>query len=389
MRKVAVVTVARSDYGILRPVLKALLARAGVDLRIIATGMHLDPRFGDTVTEIEVDGFTIADRVETGRKGDDAQDIAAAMGREVAGLSDVFAVSRPDILVVLGDRFEMLAAAVASLPFNIAVAHIHGGEASFGAIDDAMRHAITKLSHLHFASTRPYADRILQMGEAPENVFVSGAPGLDNLKSLALPSMDDVARQFRFSYDHDRPPIVVTYHPETRSDQAPGKQIDAVLAALGNVDGPILFTMPNADAGGLEIAERIRAFCGGRDGADLVDNLGTANYFTVLGAARAMVGNSSSGIIEAASFELPVVNIGDRQKGRICGANVIHCPLDTNRISEAVGQAISPGFRVGLAGLQNPYGDGTASDRIATVLETVPLGPALTTKLFHDAVERS
>jgi UDP-N-acetylglucosamine 2-epimerase (non-hydrolysing) len=385
MRKVAVVTVARSDYGILRPVLNELRSRDGIDLELIVTGMHLDPRFGMTVSEIEADGMEIAHRVDTLRAGDDAADIAVAMGREIAGLSEVFAVSRPDILVIMGDRFEMLAAAVAATPFNIAIAHIHGGEASFGAIDDAMRHAITKLSHLHFASTRTYADRIVQMGEAAERVTVSGAPGLDNLASLSLPRIEDVAARFGFEYHPDDPPLVVTHHPETRSGVSPTNQITPLLEALDDFMGPVLFTMPNADAGGLEFADLIGSFSAGRPATFMVDNLGTANYFAVLGAARAMVGNSSSGIIEAASFALPVVDIGDRQKGRIHGANVIHCPPDRRSILDAVTLAVSDGFRAGLAGMTNPYGCGNASKTIADVLETVPLGEALTTKQFRDA----
>jgi UDP-N-acetylglucosamine 2-epimerase (non-hydrolysing) len=387
MRKVAVVTVARSDYGILRPVLNELRSRDGIDLELIVTGMHLDPRFGMTVSEIEADGMEIAHRVDTLRAGDDAADIAVAMGREIAGLSEVFAVSRPDILVIMGDRFEMLAAAVAATPFNIAIAHIHGGEASFGAIDDAMRHAITKLSHLHFPATMRYGKRIARMGEQVDRITVAGAPGLDNIAALELPDPAAVGARFGFSFDPDNPPVLITFHPETRSRLPAADQIGAVLTALNDLDRPLLFTMPNADSGGLEIADLIQAYCAERGNATLVDNLGTANYFAMLGVAPAMVGNSSSGIIEAASFELPVVNVGNRQRGRDCGENVLHCSMASDDITRAMARALSPSFRDSLRGMRNIYGDGSASKTIVDRIQVVDLGEAFLAKEFNDLAD--
>lgn len=383
-RKVAVLSVARSDYGILRPVLRDLNARETIDVDLIVTGMHLDPRFGNTVDEIRADDQPIAFTVDTGRIADDPTDITASMGREIEGLSSVFAQSRPDILVILGDRFEMLAGAVAALPFNIAIAHIHGGEASFGAIDDAMRHAITKLSHLHFPATQAYADRIRQMGEEADRITVGGAPGLDNILTLDRPSPEEVAARFGFEYDPAQRPLMITYHPETRSEVSASAQIDQVLSALQTCPLPQLFTAPNADAGGLEITRRIEAYCDQKEGAFLVDNLGTANYFAMLSAAAAMVGNSSSGIIEAASFGLPVVNIGDRQKGRACGDNVLHVPLQGPAIAQAVETATSQTFCDGLADLENMYGDGKAACRIGDRIETVKLTPSFMAKPFVD-----
>ena len=383
-RKISVVTVSRSDYGLLRPVLLELIERDFIDVELIVTGMHIDHRFGDSLTEIHMDGISIAHRVDTGRVGDDAQDVASSMGRLVIGMAEVLKSSLPDILVLLGDRFEMLAAAVASLPFNIAIAHIHGGEASFGAIDDAMRNAITKLSHIHFASTREYANRILQMGEREDRVFVSGAPGLDNLRVLSLPSAETVAARFGFCYDPSNPPLLATFHPESRSIMKPQQQIDILLRSLSCLDIPILFTMPNADPGGLEIAERIRKFCSQRRDAILVTNLGTANYFAMLKVARAMVGNSSSGIIEAASFGLPVVNIGDRQKGRATGANVVHCPLDHDAVLGSICTVLSSVFTQGIRAMENIYGTGQAAGVIAQALTTMEITPILRAKEFVD-----
>ncbi len=361
-----------------------LIGREFIDVELIVTGMHTDHRFGDSLSEIQIDGIAIAHRVDTGRVGDDAPDVASSMGRQIIGMAGVLKSSLPDVLVLLGDRFEMLAAAVASLPFNIVIAHIHGGEASFGAIDDAMRNAITKLSHVHFASTREYADRILQMGEREDRVFVSGAPGLDNLRVLSLPSAETVAAEFGFCYSSDNPPLLATFHPESRSIMEPKEQIDVLLRSLSCLDIPVLFTMPNADPGGLEIADRIRQFCAQRRDAFLVANLGTANYFAMLKVARAMVGNSSSGIIEAASFALPVVNIGDRQKGRATGANVVHCPLDHRAVLDSIHTVLAAGFRQGIQSMRNIYGTGQAAGMIAETLSTMKIAPMFRAKEFVD-----
>jgi len=384
MRNINIVTVARSDYGILLPVVKALVSRDDVTADLIVTGMHLDPRFGNTVEAIEADGMPIAARIDTGRTDDDAAGIASAMARQIEGMSRQLAANRPDILVLMGDRYEMMAAAVAALPFNIAIAHIHGGEASYGAIDDAMRHAITKLSHLHFPATRAYADRIRQMGEADDRITVAGAPALDNIKAMDLPAPEDVAARFGFPYSADDPPLVLTFHPETRSELAPETQIEELLQALSKEPRPMLFTLPNADQGGVAIADRLRAFGAARDNVSLVDNLGTANYFGMLKTSPAMIGNSSSGIIEAASFALPVVDIGDRQRGRDHGANVIHADLHRDAIQSAIEKAMDPAFRESLNGMQNPYGDGAAAGRIAERLAKVELSARFLAKEFQD-----
>lgn len=384
MRKIAVLTVARSDYGILRPVLRELMQRKGVQLQLIVAGSHFSTRYGRTVDEIEEDGVPIAWRIDASPKDDRPQSIAAAMGEQVNALSEAFASLQSDFLVLMGDRFEMLAGAVAFLPFNRPIAHIHGGEASFGAIDDSMRHAITKLSHLHFPATAEYAARIRQMGEQEDRIAVSGAPGLDNIRNLDLPSPDAIADRFGFAFDSDRPPILVTFHPETRSAVSPEKQIETVLDAISKMAEPLLFTMPNADAGGLAIAAAIKSFCEEHTEAAYADHLGTANYFGMLKVAPAMIGNSSSGIIEAASFGLPVVNIGDRQKGRACGPNVLHVPLEKIEIERAVSKALTADFRNHCAGMDNIYGDGQAAHVIADILENTRIDDRFLAKEFSD-----
>lgn len=385
LRTIGVVTTARSDYGIYLPILHALELEASLQLRIIAGGMHLAPEYGSTVEAIEHDGFTIADRVEMLLSSDTPLGTAKSIGLGVLGFSESYARSRPDILLVLGDRFEMHAAALAALPFGIPLAHVHGGEVTEGAIDDALRHGITKMAHLHFASTRAYADRLIRMGEEPWRVTVSGAPSLDNLRSVTLLNASQLEQ--RFGVPFDPAPLLVTFHPVTRELDRTAAKIDALLEALRTNDLPIVFTLPNADPGGRLIAERIRAFAATRENAHILDNLGTQVYFSIMRVARAMVGNSSSGIIEAASFELPVVNVGRRQQGRIHGGNVVDAQEDEDpaAIESAIAQAVSPAFRISIAGLQNPYGSGNAAGAIVGRLRDVPIDSSLLSKRFYDA----
>jgi UDP-hydrolysing UDP-N-acetyl-D-glucosamine 2-epimerase len=386
-RRIGVVTVARSDYSILYPLLRAIEADPALELDLIVAGMHLAPEFGDTAAAIEADGFAIAERVAMLLPADDPradrpEGIAIATGRGVIGFGEAFARNRPDLLVVMGDRFEMFGAAIAALPLRIPVAHIHGGELSEGAIDDAMRHAMTKLSHLHFTATEAYRDRVIQLGEEPWRVVASGAPALDNLHVLPRLSGDELKRRFGLGFA--APPLVVTYHPTTLGALEVDTEIDALFAALRRAGRPVVVTAPNADAGGRHIARRIAAFAAEYGQADVVSNLGLQGYYSLLALAAAMVGNSSSGIIEAASFALPVVNIGDRQKGRLAPRNVIHVAAETGAIAEAIEKACSAGFRRGLAGLANPYGTGQAVPRIVETLRSVELGQRLLQKSFHD-----
>lgn len=382
MRTIGVVTGARSDYGIYRPILRRIQQDSGLRLHLIVTGMHLAPQFGCTVKTIEADGFEIGDRVEMLLMSDTSESLAKSLGLGIIGFAQSYSQFRPDVLLVLGDRLEMLAAVAASLTFNIPVAHIHGGESTEGAIDESIRHAITKMSHLHFASTDTYARRIIQMGEEPWRVVVSGAPSLDNLSEIRLLSPHELNERHGLSL-HDCT-LIVTYHPVTLEFQHTETQMSELLAALERMDCEVIFTYPNSDTQNHIIIRMIHEFAGRhKERSQVVVNLGTEIYFSLMNQVTAMVGNSSSGILEAASFKLPVVNIGNRQAGRLHGKNVINVGYSRDEIVQAIKQAISGEFRAGLADLINPYGDGSASPRIVNKLKEVPLDEKLLHKRFH------
>lgn len=382
MRTVGVVTVARSDFSILKPVMAAIREAPDLRLAIVAAGMHLAPEFGYTVTDIEAAGFTVQERVEMLLSSDTPEGTAKSIGLGVIGFAQHFGRWQPDILLLMGDRFEMFAAAVAALPFGIPIAHLHGGEVSEGAIDDSLRHAITKLSHLHLVSTRHHGDRVIQMGEMPERVVWCGAPALDNLRTLERP--DRAHLESRLGMPLSPAPLLVTFHPATHELAQVANDFDALLAALAEDGSPVVFTAPNADAGGRAIRAAIEARLPRHERWRLVVNLGLTDYFGLLTHAAAMVGNSSSGIIEAASFGLPVVDIGSRQRGRTRGANVIHAEADRAAIATAIARARTPAFRAGLVGLANPYDRGGATPRIITALRDLPLGARTRMKRFHD-----
>ena len=380
MRTIAVVTVGRSDYGIYRPLLRALQRNEEVTLQLIVAGMHLVSAFGHTEDEILRDGFAIAERVQMLLASDTPEAIGTSMGVGTMGFAQAYARLRPDLLVVLGDRFEMHAAAVAALPFALPCAHLYGGEVTEGAMDDALRHSITKLSHLHFTSVPEYAARLLQMGEEPWRVKVTGLLSLDNLAAVSL--LDRAELEKRCGLALDPAPLLVTYHPETLDYQHAEAHAEELLGALGGMKRPIVFTATNADTQGRAVAARIRNFVAKHPHAALVEHFGVQAYFSMMNCAAAMVGNSSSGLLEAPSFELPVVNVGTRQTGRVRASNVIDCDPTRAEITGALQQALAPEFRRGLRGLANPYGDGHAAERIAECLCTVPLDRTLIRKRF-------
>ncbi|MBI4513600.1 MAG: UDP-N-acetylglucosamine 2-epimerase (hydrolyzing) [Gemmatimonadetes bacterium] len=382
MRAIGVVTVARSDYGIYLSILRQIARRPGLRLHLFVSGMHLAPEFGLTVRTIEADGFEVADRIEMLVSSDTPEGISKSMGLGTIGFAQAFARSRPDLLCVLGDRFEMHAAAVAALPFRIPVAHIHGGEITEGAIDNALRHSLTRLSHLHFASLPEYARRLLQMGEEPWRITVSGAPSLDNLASVERVGLSELAASLDLPLT--RPPLLVTFHPVTLEYDQADAQVAELLHALRAVDAPVVFTLPNADTSGRLVARRIAEFVRSRQDAFLVENLGTGAYFSMMANALAMVGNSSSGIIEAASFRLPVVDIGSRQRGRVKPVNVIECGYPREEIVGAIRRAVSEEFRKRLDALVNPYETGHAAEVIVDRLEAVDLDERLVVKRFID-----
>jgi UDP-hydrolysing UDP-N-acetyl-D-glucosamine 2-epimerase len=386
MRRIGVVTTSRADYGIYRPLLRGIMADPALELELIVSGMHLCPQFGLTVGEIEAEGLPIARRVETILPGDSPLDVASSLGLGVSRLAPVLAELRPDLLLVLGDRFEMFAAACAATPLKIPLAHLHGGELTQGAMDDALRHAMTKLSHLHFVSTRDYARRVIQMGEEPWRVTVCGALGLVNLEAIGL--LDRAALEARLGLALSPAPLLVTFHPATLEQADPLSQADELLAALERVDRPLVFSLPNADAGGQALGRRFKEFVASRPRAVICHNLGTQAYFSLMACAAAMVGNSSSGIIEAPSFRLPVVNIGSRQDGRLRAANVIDAPCHRDQIARAITRACSPSFRENIRDLISPYFQPDPVGAILERLRTVDLGPGLINKRFNDLPQR-
>lgn len=382
MRRIAAVTVGRSDYGIYRPIFERVLSTRGLELGVLASGTHLRREFGLTVRDIEADGFPVRARVPALSSVDGPGSIARAMGRAAAGFASAYAASRPDMLLVLGDRYEMHAAALAALPFNIPVAHIQGGELTLGAFDDALRHSITKLSHLHFVSTGIYARRVRQLGEEAWRVVVCGAPGLDNLRSVRLLEPAEISRRYGLSVEPK--PLLVTFHPVTLEVDRLAWQVSELLGALDDSGLPLVFTMPNADTRGSLIRSRVRAFVSRRPLARAVEDMGTQGYFSLMARAAAMVGNSSSGIIEAPSFGLPVVNVGNRQQGRLRAENVIDVGYSRGEIRAGLRRALAPGLRERLSRRRNPYGDGKASSRIVRRLKNISLDRRLLAKRFVD-----
>lgn len=384
-RKIAVVTGSRTEYGLLYWIIKKIHDAPGLQLQLMVTGMHLSPRFGLTVKEIEKDGFPIAEKVKMLLPSDTEQAISRSMGRGTIGFAGAYAKLKPDIIVVLGDRFEIHAAVIAALPFRIPVAHIHGGEATEGVIDETIRHSITKMSHIHFASAEKYRNRIIQMGENPENVFCFGAPGIDSILKLKLLTREELCEELNIP--GDKKLGVITYHPVTLESDTAASQIKELLKAIDETKGIYwIFTLTNADTGGRVIIEHIENFVKKHpEKARLFASLGQRRYLSLLKNASCMVGNSSSGIIEAPSFRLPVVNIGDRQKGRIRARNIIdvkECKKEV--ISKAINKAVSGAFKKSLAGLVSPYGDGTASEKIVKTLEKLNLRKKSVKKEFYE-----
>lgn len=385
MRTVGVVTTSRADYSAYRPLLKALQTDAGISLKLYVSGMHLVPEFGSTVRHIENDGFEITERIEVLTSSDSPEGIAKAIGLGLIGFGQAFSRYRPDILVVLGDRFEMLAAALAALPFKIPVAHLCGGELTQGAIDDALRHSLTKLSHLHFTSTEIYRQRVIQLGEEPGRVIVSGETTLDDI--LTAPQLTAEELRRRFGIDVEHPFLLVTIHPVTLEYEKTEWQVGELLAALDQVSLPVIFTMPNADTAGRIIAAHIRQWVSANAHRGvIIHNFGAEAYHSVLRRAAAVVGNSSSGLTEAPSFKIPVVNIGIRQEGRIRAANVIDTGNRRTEITAAIQKATSGEFRKSLASMTNPYASKTNS-AVATILaalKQVDLNHLFVQKKFYD-----
>lgn len=388
MRRIAVITGTRADYGLLYWIIKGICEDSGLELQLLVTGMQLSPEFGFTVKDIEKDGFPITDKIEMLLSSDTETAISTSMGLGMIGFAKAYERLRPDILLVLGDRFEILSAVAAAVPFRIPVAHIHGGELTEGAIDERFRHAITKMSHIHFTAAEEYRKRVMQMGEQPDNVFCYGAPGLDSIHNLLLMNKEELLKVL--GVPADKKIGIFTYHPATLERAAAEIQMQQLLYAIqGFNDIYWIFTLPNADTGGRIIIRMIEEFIYKHpEQGKVFASLGQLRYLSVQKHAELMVGNSSSGLIEAPSFELPVVNVGYRQKGRIRGINVIDAlKCEKEVIENAIKQALSPEFRKSLSGMKNPYGEGDASIKIIEKLKSIELDESLIKKRFYEMVQ--
>src|SRR5437764_5918437 len=371
-RRIAVVTGSRADYGLLKGILTRLQKMDDVDLQVIACGMHLLPKFGETWRIIEADGFAIAAKIDLELGDDRAETVARGTGIGVAGFAEALPRLTPDLLVVLGDRYEILAAAVAATLLNIPIAHIHGGEVTAGAFDDTIRHAITKMACVHFTAAEPYRRRVIQMGENPEFVLNVGAPGLDLAATAPAMSRFDLFRALGISGPERF--LLVTLHPTTARPEADAANVAALLGALAQIeDHSLIFTGVNADPGYRVIDDALRAFVDARpDRAHLFASLGSQRYWAALRLADAGVGNSSSGILEAPAVGVPSINIGDRQLGRLRGASIIDCPADRTAILAAFRNILDGRFHTD-GSRQPPYGRGGASEKIAGSLQRIEL----------------
>ena len=376
-RTITVVSSSRADYSHLHWPLRELAAHPEIALKIVLMGPHLAAEFGHTAREFERDGFTIDARIESLLSSDTDIGMAKSIGLATLGLADYLGASRPDLVLLTADRYEMLAPASVALALRIPLAHIEGGEVSEGAIDDAVRNALTKLSHVHFTSSAQARARVIAMGEEPWRVHHVGAPSLDHVRRSELPGRAEL--EAALGIDLGQPTLIVAHHPTTLARDTL-REVDAVFAALEETPGQLLFCHPNADTGSHGITARAQAFLRARGNGKLFVNLAPATYWGLLGQVEAIVGNSSSGVMEAASFALPAVDIGMRQRGRERGRNVLSVEPEKAAILTALATARSQSFRESLRGMENPYGDGRSSERIAAVLAGVPLDEQLLIK---------
>ncbi len=380
-RKVCIVTGTRAEYGLLRWLMQGIKDDRDLSLQLIATGMHLSPEFGLTFKEIEYDGFTIDRKVEMLTSSDTAVGITKSMGLAMIGFADALQDLRPDLLVVLGDRFEIFTAAAAALIARIPIAHLHGGETTEGAIDEALRHSITKMSNLHFVAADEYYKRVVQLGEQPERVFLVGGLGIDAIKRLPL--LDRKSLETSIDFKLGTKNLLITFHPVTLETATSAGQMSELLAALSDLnDTQLIFTLPNADTDGRILIDMVRQFVAQHPNACVHTSLGQQRYLSCLAYVDAVVGNSSSGLAEAPSFKTGTINIGDRQRGRLQASSVINCKPDRKSIISALRKLYSDDFRKLLQKTTNPYGEGGASDKILSVIKTVELNDLLKKSFF-------
>ena len=379
---ICVVSGSRSEYGILKPLLHNLNQNDKFNLQLLITGSHLSNEFGMTVKEVENDNFNIDKKIEMLISSDTEIGISKSVGLGVISFSEALKDLSPDLVLILGDRYEIFAAAISSMILNIPIAHLHGGELTFGAIDDAFRHCITKMSNIHFAANSEYCKRIVQLGENPKSVFNVGSLGIDNIKKLKLKNKEELEKELRFKFLKKN--LLITFHPETLGDKSSEIQIKELLKALSEFkDTLMIFTMPNADNDSRIITESIKVFVSNFKNSLFYKSLGVVNYLSFLNFVDAVVGNSSSGIIEVPSFKIGTVNIGSRQTGRIKSSSIVDCNANKDEIIQAINKIFDPEFKRDIKNISNPYGDGNTSSRIIKVIEEIDL-KNYKKKFFYD-----
>lgn len=383
-KQICVVTATRAEYGLLRPIIQKMANDRSFDVKVAVTGMHLSPEFGLTYHELEQDQIEIDKKIEILLSADTPSAISKSMGMAMIGFADYFSERSFDAILLLGDRFETLAVACAAANSGIPVIHMHGGEKTEGAVDDSFRHAITKLSYLHFTSTEEYRKRVIQLGESPERVFCVGAMGVENALKTTWIAPKVLSQEL--GIDLDKPYALITFHPVTLEKESAERQIEELLAALDSLrDWNLIVTKANADRDGRIINRRLEEYAASHMNMRVFDSLGMVRYLSLMKGCRMVIGNSSSGLIEAPSFCIPTVNIGDRQKGRIRAASVVDCEPQKREIVLAIEKADSELFRESLLQAKNPYGDGTTSNQILTIIKSVLCGQAINLKKqFYD-----
>lgn len=378
MRRIAVVTGTRAEYGLLKNTLKKIIDNKDLELQLIVTGSHLSEEFGYTVKEIEKDGFHIEEKLPILMRNSNKDGISKEMGLLMIQLSQTFERIKPDILLILGDRYEIFAASSAAMVMNIPIAHISGGEITEGAIDEQIRHSITKMAHIHFPGAEVYAENIKNMGEESWRVFNVGDPGIENIKLTNFLSEEELKTELNIQVDKDT--LLVTYHPVTLERNILPYQIDNLIKALGKVNKNMIITYPNADNGGDYIIKRLEEFSRENTNVHLFKNLGILRYLSVMRLCGAVIGNSSSALVEAPYLKIPVVNIGNRQKGRMMAENIISCSNECEDIILAINKSLSGGFKEQVKHIKSLYGEGNTSEEIVKVLETIEINDALLKK---------
>ena len=382
MRKICIITGTRAEYGLLRWVMQGIKDDTELTLQIIATGMHLSPEFGLTYKAIQQDGFQIDRKVEMLTSSDTSVGIAKSMGLGLIGFADALHDLQPDLIVVLGDRFEIFSAVSAALVARIPVAHLHGGETTEGAFDEALRHSITKMSHLHFVATEPYRQRVIQLGEQPDRVFLVGGLGIDNIKRLQL--LDRTTLEASLDFKLGVKNLLITFHPVTLETTTAASQMQELLAALAQLkDTQLIFTLPNADTDGRTLIEMVQNFVKQHINARAYTSLGQLRYLSCIAQVDGVLGNSSSGLAEVPSFKKGTINIGDRQRGRLQADSVINCEPTQRSIASALTQLYSPDFQARLHKVTNPYGEGGASTKVVNTLKCYPV-EGIVKKFFYD-----